>query len=97
VSDVVAFREHARIKSDGPSGPCCPVGVEQLLNPRGMLEARDERKMVIQSVLVEQRCQRSFGVRDPVHIARLAAMLSAGALSKAQQRGRFQRLATFME
>mmetsp|Transcript_25426 Transcript_25426/g.40006 ORF Transcript_25426/g.40006 Transcript_25426/m.40006 type:complete len:223 (-) Transcript_25426:199-867(-) len=79
------------------SGSCCPVGLEQLLSTKGMLEAHSSRKLVIQSVLIEQNRQRTFGYRDPDSIAFLSLKLSANAFEGAQKRGKFQEMAKFME
>lgn len=98
ISDVVSFRERSRRQSANPaSGSCCPVGLEQLLSTKGMLEAHSNRKIVIKSVLIEQNRQRTFGFRDPHQIAILSVRLSTEAFKGAQKRGKFQEMAKFME
>lgn len=76
--------------------PCCPVGIEQLLSTRSMYEAHTNRKVVIRSVLSEQRRQRSFGVTDPVMIATVSFQLSEVALEASVKRGRFQEMARYV-
>lgn len=104
ISDVVSFREQARSKSrnvaaspPAQEAQCCPVGLEQLLSTKGMLEAHSNRKVAIKSVLIEQYRQRSFGFRDPDQIAILSFRLSAEALEGAMKRGKFQEMAKFMD
>lgn len=103
LSDVVSFRERSRRQRQGgssaPSSPgsCCPVGLEQLLSQRAMLEAHSGRKIVIRSVLVEQSRQRTCGVRDPDQIAFLSIRLSSYALEGALKRGKFQEMAKYVE
>mmetsp|Transcript_26857 Transcript_26857/g.45780 ORF Transcript_26857/g.45780 Transcript_26857/m.45780 type:complete len:190 (-) Transcript_26857:176-745(-) len=107
ISDVVSFRERSRSREQGAdrqsanpatgAGSCCPVGLEQLLSTRGMLQAHSNRKVVIQSVLIEQSRQRSYGIRDPDQIALLSVKLSEEAFEGAQKRGKFQEMAKFVE
>lgn len=112
VNDVVAFRDQARRKDQGPpsSGPAssapssptsagssCPVGLEQLLSTKAMFEAHSNRKIVIKSVLLEQNRQRSFGFQDPDQIAFISVQLTTQAFEGAQKRGKFQEMAKFME
>ena len=73
-----------------------PVGLEQRISTKGLLEAHSNRKIVIQSVLSEQHRQRSFGFQDPNQIAILSVQLSAEAFEGAQKRGKFQEMAKFV-
>lgn len=85
-----------RPSNPASAGSCCPVGIEQLLSTKGLLEAHSNRKIVIQSVLSEQHRQRSFGFQDPNQIAILSVQLSAEAFEGAQKRGKFQEMAKFV-
>lgn len=108
VNDVVAFRDQARrgpappSSSSAPSSPVsegasCPVGLEQLLSTKAMVEAHSNRKIVIKSVLLEQNRQRTFGFRDPDQLAFISVKLTTSAFEGAQKRGKFQEMAKFME
>jgi hypothetical protein len=43
----------------------CPVGLEQLLSKGSSKESAIRRKIVIQTVLIEQHRQRTIGYYDP--------------------------------
>jgi hypothetical protein len=105
LSDVVAFREQSSRESSAntPAQPAetssvlrCPVGLEQLLSRKAMVEAHSQRKIVIRSVLLEQNRQRAYGLRDPDQIAYISVSLSSNAFDGAQKRGKFQEMAKFM-
>lgn len=104
ISDVVNFRAQSRQKmpaGGGPSnpsspGPFCPIGIEQLLSTKGMVEACSSRKNVIQQVLLEQHRQRIYGFRDPDLIAIVSVKLSSNALDASMKRGKFQEMAKFI-
>lgn len=110
VQDVAMFRNQARQKkhsapaappaapsNPGTDGANCPVGIEQLLSSRGMIEAHSNRETVIKSVLLEQNRQRTWGFQDPDQIALASFRFSAQAFEGAQKRGKFQEMAKFME
>lgn len=83
--------------SPASAGSSCPVGLEQLLSSKAMLEAHSNRKIVIKSVLFEQNRQRTFGFQDPDQIAFISVKLTTQAFEGAQKRGKFQEMAKFME
>ncbi len=105
ISDVVSFREQSRRQQcmkQPPSplppppsseGSSCPVGLEQLLSSKSVIDANSNRKIVIRSVLLEQNRQRVYGFQDPDSIAVVSVQLSAEALDGAVKRGKFQELA----
>jgi len=97
VEDVVFIRNRGQQVADPTSLECCPVGLEQFLSNRGLIEASSNRRIVIQSVLIEQNRQRTFGFRDPDQIATVSVMLSADSFEGAQKRGKFQEMAKFMD
>ncbi|KAL3816329.1 hypothetical protein ACHAXA_008400 [Cyclostephanos tholiformis] len=79
-----------------PESPCCPVGLEQLLSKGSSHEAQSRRRIVIQTVLLEQHRQRIFGYKDPDKIAFLYERATADSLQGAQRRGKFQEMAKFV-
>jgi hypothetical protein len=76
--------------------PCCPVGLEQLLSRGSSHEAQSRRRIVIQSVLLEQHRQRVVGCQDPHKIAFLYERATADSFKGAQRRGKFQEMAKFV-
>ena len=76
--------------------PRCPVGLEQLLSKGSSHEAQSRRRIVIQTVLLEQNRQRIFGYKDPDKIAFLYGEATADSFRGAQNRGKFQEMAKFV-
>lgn len=87
-ADVASLR-HRRVG--------CPVGLERLLDVREALRALLDRRTLVQTVLREQDRQRASGVRDPDEIALASCRWSAQDFRGAQERGKFQEIATFLE
>jgi hypothetical protein len=108
ISDVLSFRRKssettAEATTSGgachPGSeecPCCPVGLEQLLSRGSSHEAQSRRRIVIQTVLLEQHRQRVVGCRDPDIIAFLYERATADSFKGAQRRGKFQEMAKFV-
>jgi len=108
ISDVLSFRLQSRKMTPegatsagachpGPADdPCCPVGLEQLLSKGSSHEAHSRRRIVIQTVLLEQQRQRVFGCRDPDKIAFLYEKVTTDSFMGAQRRGKFQEMAKFV-
>lgn len=91
-SDVLSFRfRHESPPLDTSS--CCPVGIEQLVFSQDRFEVYSARRIVVQSVLLEQDRQRVFGFYNPDEIASLSERLTADACTGALTRGSFQELA----
>jgi hypothetical protein len=74
----------------------CPVGLEQLLSKGSSKESALRRKIVIQTVLIEQHRQRTIGYYDPDKIAKLTHSITVDSFLSAQKRGRFQEMAKFV-
>jgi len=90
--DVLSFRfRHESPPLDTSS--CCPVGIEQLVFSLDRFEVYSARRIVVQSVLLEQDRQRVFGFYNPDEIASLSERLTADACTEALTRGSFQELA----
>jgi hypothetical protein len=103
ISDVLFFRRHPRkinpegtTSSEQADDPCCPVGLEQLLSKGSSHEAYSHRRIVIQTVLLEQQRQRVLGCRDPDKIAFLYEKVTTDSFIWAQRRGKFQEMAKFV-
>ncbi|KAL3769961.1 hypothetical protein ACHAW5_010035 [Stephanodiscus triporus] len=103
ISDVLFFRRQPRkINPEGATSaepaddPCCPVGLEQLLSKGSTHKAYSHRRIVIQTVLLEQQRQRVFGCRDPDKIAFLYEKVTTDSFIWAQKRGKFQEMAKFV-
>lgn len=105
VPDVVSFREQSRQNKSSsarqqskpsPTNLHCPVGLEQLLSARSVLECHSNRRAVTRSVLTKQDRQKRRGLRDPDGIAAASIGLSADAFESAQERGRFQEMTKFV-
>mmetsp|Transcript_131 Transcript_131/g.259 ORF Transcript_131/g.259 Transcript_131/m.259 type:complete len:198 (-) Transcript_131:35-628(-) len=110
ISDILSLREKRSIRqivfgTSGSTsttttaalgGSSCLVGLEHFLSTRELDRARFNRNIVIQSVLMEQNRQRTFGFRDADSIAHLSFRLSTQAYKDGQERGKFQEMAKFM-
>lgn len=108
ISDVLSFRRKpTKMTAEGTTSggachqgseecPCCPVGLEQLLSKGSSHEAQSRRRIVIQTVLLEQHRQRVAGCRDPDKIAFLYERVTADSFKGAQRRGKFQEMAKFV-
>lgn len=68
----------------------CPVGIEQHILTTALVESYLRRRIVIQSVILEQRRQRILGYCDPCQIASLAERFTADSCSNALLRGQYQ-------
>ena len=108
ISDVLSFRrKSSKMTAEGTTSgvachqdseecPCCPVGLEQLLSRGSSHEAQFRRRIVIQTVLLEQHRQRVVGCWDPNRIALLCERVTADSFKGAQRRGKFQEMAKFV-
>lgn len=95
IVDLLSMRDLQRQKPVRRTS--CPVGLEQFLSSKGRQESRENRKMIIQVVLVEQERQRTSGAVDHNRLAMVALNSTADEHVKAYKRGKFQEMARFMD
>jgi hypothetical protein len=91
--DIMIFREQQRLRSNASvvtPPDSCTVGIEQHILTTDLVESYLCRRIVIQSVILEQRRQRILGFCDPLQIASLAERLTADSSSNALLRGQYQ-------
>jgi hypothetical protein len=94
--DVHSFRKHAAVTKEVAASSLCPVGIEQFLSSKGAADAKLNRRLVIETVLLEQTRQRALGFRDPDQLASLAAQITSESMKFAQKRGKFQEMSKFV-
>ncbi len=91
--DIMIFREQQLLRSTASvvyPTDSCSVGIEQHIVTTALAESYLCRRIVIQSVILEQTRQRILGYCDPCRIASLAERLTADSCSNALLRGQYQ-------
>jgi hypothetical protein len=92
--DITIFRElqRKRTATSAPVPPpdSCPVGIEQHIFTPNLAQTYLSRRIVIRSVVLEQKRQKAFGYCNPGHIAALAEGLTAESCADALMRGKYQ-------
>ena len=96
--DVQSFRRQAQEKSEvmHVAAALCPVGIEQFLSVKATENSKDQVRLVVRKVLLEQTRQQALGFRDPHQLAYVAEQISTDSLKGAQKRGKFQEMSRFV-